>query len=57
MAKVSPYHTITPEKDKPGHRDVYHDHDDCSDGRRILPQDKRSGTAGRPRCDECIGLG
>jgi hypothetical protein len=57
MAKVDPYHTTTPEGDDPGHRDVYHDHDNCSDGKRILPQNKVSGTGGRPKCDECKGLG
>jgi hypothetical protein len=57
MAKVAPYHTVNPEKQNPRHRDVYHDHDDCRDGRRILAADKRAGTAGRPRCDECIRLG
>jgi hypothetical protein len=54
MAKVPPYHTITEEK--PEQRDVYHDHDDCPDGRRIKPENRRSGTAGRPRCDECKRL-
>ncbi len=57
MGKVAPFHTITPEQDEPGHRNVYHDHDDCSLGKRIQPQNKRSGTDGRPRCDECIKLG
>jgi hypothetical protein len=33
--KVNPYHTITPEKDEPGHRDVYHDLNNCPDGQRI----------------------
>jgi len=54
MAKVEPYHTVTPEAGEPGHRDVY---DDCSDGRRILPENRREGAGGRPRCDECIDLG
>lgn len=37
MAKVSPYHTNSPEY-PPQHREVHHDHDDCPDGRRIKPQ-------------------
>lgn len=53
--KVSPYHTSTEEK--PKQRDVYHDHADCPDGRRIRAENRRNGTAGRPRCDECIRLG
>jgi hypothetical protein len=57
MPKVAPYHTITPEQDEPGHRNVYHDHDDCPDGRRIKAENKRSGTAGRPGCDACTELG
>lgn len=55
MSKVSPYHTSLPEK--PPERDVYHDHDNCVDGKRIKPEHKRSGMAGRPRCKECQKLG
>lgn len=55
MAKVNPYHTILPER--PPERDVYHDHDNCPDGRRIKPEHWKSGTAGRPRCKECQKLG
>ena len=50
--KVPAYHTTNPE-----HRNVYHDHDDCKDGKRILAADKVAGTGGRPRCQECIRLG
>jgi hypothetical protein len=57
IVKVAPYHTTTPEAGEPGHRDVYHDHNDCSDGNRILPENKVSGTGGRPKCDECKTLG
>jgi hypothetical protein len=53
VAKVGPYYTITPESGEPRHRDVYHDHDDCSDGQRILPKHNVRGTGGRPKCDEC----
>jgi hypothetical protein len=55
MAKCSPYHTTTEEK--PEQRDVYHDHSDCPDGKRILPENRVSGTGNRPRCKECISLG
>ncbi len=55
MAKVPAYHTTTIEKSP--ERNVYHDHHDCPDGKRILPQHRASGTAGRPRCKECIKLG
>lgn len=56
MAKCAPYHTNSPEY-PPKQRNVYHDHSDCPDGRRIETQHGRAGTAGRPRCDECIALG
>lgn len=55
MAKVNPYHTIRPENLP--ERNVYHDHADCPDGRRIKPEHWRSGTAGRPRCDACKAKG
>jgi hypothetical protein len=56
MAKVPAYHTTTPE-DGVHHRNVYHDHDNCPDGKRIKPQHRVSGTGNRPRCDECKKLG
>jgi len=52
MAKVAAYHTTSPEY-PPRERNVYHDHHDCPDGRRIKPEHRRAGDAGRPRCDEC----
>jgi hypothetical protein len=57
VVKVGPYYTITPESGEPRHRDVYHDHDNCSDGQRILPKHKVRGKGGRPKCDECQSLG
>lgn len=56
MAKVAPYHTITPERPY-GERDVYHDHNNCPTGQQIEPQNRRQGTAGRPRCVDCTRLG
>ena len=53
--KVYPYHTILTED--PVNREVYHDHDDCPDGKRIQAQHKRAGTANRRRCQECIKKG
>jgi hypothetical protein len=44
MAKVAAYHTTSPEY-PPTHRNVYHDHDDCHDGKSIKPKDRVSGTA------------
>jgi hypothetical protein len=56
MAKVAPYHTDTPEY-PPQHREVYHDHDDCHDGKAIKPQHRKAGTGNKPRCKVCINLG
>ena len=56
MAIVYPYHTNSMEY-PPKHRNVYHNHDNCPDGKHIKPQHKEQGTANRPRCDECIRLG
>jgi hypothetical protein len=53
--KVNPFHTTTREEGA-GHRDVYYDNNQCSDGKRIKPEHKVSGTGGRPKCDECEGL-
>jgi len=56
MARVRPYHTNSLEY-PPAHRNVYHDHDDCPDGKRIKLEHRVAGDAGRPRCDECKKLG
>jgi len=51
--KVNPFHTVTPEKEHPGHRDVFHDQNNCPDGLRIKPENKRSGAGNRLKCDWC----
>lgn len=56
MAKVPAYHTNSTEE-PPEHRQVYHDHDDCKDGKRIEERHRESGTGGKQRCKECIRLG
>ena len=43
MAKVPPYSTDF-EEHPAEYKNVYHDHDDCPDGRLILPHHRRSGT-------------
>jgi hypothetical protein len=55
VAKVSPYHTNSPEY-PPENRNVYHDDDECPDGKRIKPEHRVSGDAGRPLCKECAKL-
>jgi hypothetical protein len=56
MAKVAAYHTNSPEC-PPVHREVYHDHDNCPDGKRIKPEHRESGTGQKPRCKACINMG
>ena len=56
MGKVAKYHTDSPEY-PPEHREVYHDHDDCKDGKRIKPEHRKSGDGSKPRCKECTRLG
>ncbi len=42
MAKIAPYHTTSTEY-PPEHRNVYHDHSDCRDGKRcVLPRNTGS---------------
>jgi hypothetical protein len=56
MARVAKYHTDSPEY-PPQHRNVYHDRDDCHDGKAIKPAHRKSGDGGKPRCKVCIKLG
>jgi hypothetical protein len=53
--EINPFHTTTPEHGA-GHRDVYHDNSECSDGKRIEAEHRVPGTGGRPKCDECKSL-
>ncbi len=55
MAKVDPFHTNS-EEYPPAHREVYHDHDDCPDGRAIKPEHREPGSNGRWHCKECQKL-
>jgi hypothetical protein len=53
--KVNPFHTQNLEEGA-GHRNVYHDNNQSSDGKRIKPENRESGTDNRLKCDECKGL-
>lgn len=55
MAKISPFHTNSHEY-QAHHREVYHDIDNCPDGKRIKPEHRVEGTGGRKRCLECEKL-
>lgn len=48
MAKVSPFHAVL--------RSVHHDNSDCTEGNNIEPENRRSGTGGKPKCDHCKRL-
>jgi len=55
MAKVNPFHTNSKEY-APSHHEVYHDEDNCPDGKRIKPEHREDGTGGKRRCLECDKL-
>ena len=46
--KVSPWHSAKGS--------VYHDNTDCNTGNNIEAENRREGTGGLPKCDECKGL-
>jgi hypothetical protein len=48
VSKVAPFHTTTSEIPA-----VYHDDDECADGKRIESQNRAAGKDDRRRCDEC----
>jgi hypothetical protein len=50
------YHTNS-EEYPPKHREVYHDHDDCPDGKQIMEKHRKLGTGGKPLCKACRNLG
>lgn len=54
MTKVQPYHTSVPEYG--GERNVYHDQSACPAGKRIKREHRQAGTAGRPKCKDCIAI-
>jgi hypothetical protein len=51
MPQVSPLYSV-----EPGARQVYHDNSLCAERYQIAPIDKRPGTGGRPRCEQCVKL-
>jgi hypothetical protein len=55
-AQVSPYHTNSMEYPPP-RREVYHDRNDCPDGKRIKREHRENGTGNKKRCDACSRLG
>lgn len=55
LAAVPPFHTNQDEYPS-DHRNVYHDHSECSYARAIKPEHRIEGTDGRPRCSQCERL-
>ena len=51
MAKVAPWHSTRPNDPA-----VYHDNTLCTEGNNIEPENKVSGTGGRPKCEHCARL-
>jgi hypothetical protein len=55
MPTVVAYHANT-TADQSCHKNVYHDHDECQDGKAIKPEHRVSGTGGKPHCKVCANL-
>ena len=51
MARVSPYYSV-----KLTDPDVYHNHDNCSAGRKVVGHNRRQGTHRYRQCNECMFL-
>jgi hypothetical protein len=48
------YHTTTSEGNPPTRTNVFHDKEKCPEGKRISPQNHRSGRGSATHlCDEC----
>lgn len=48
MPKKDPWHSIK--------QSVYHNNTNCNTGNNIERENLRSGTGGKPLCQECAGL-
>ena len=51
MPKTNPWYSI-----KTSDRNVYHNNTKCTEGDNIQPENRRSGTGGRPLCNHCERL-
>jgi hypothetical protein len=49
MAK---YHTDSPEY-PPKNREVHHNNEQCSEGKKIKPEHRKDGDGGKPLCKVC----
>lgn len=48
MSKSLPFHSV-----KRGAPQVFHNNDECDEGKRVEPANWRAGDGGRPLCTEC----
>ncbi len=48
MARVNPWHSVK--------QPVHHNNTECNTGNNIEVENRRSGTGGKPLCQECKGL-
>jgi hypothetical protein len=55
MAFVDPFFSAN-EADKPADQRRWHDHSDCPAANEISKGDRRPGTGGYSRCEECKSL-
>ena len=55
MAHVMAYHTNSSAYPA-ACRKVYHDCDECHEGKRIKAEDRLTGTGDKHRCPECVNL-
>jgi hypothetical protein len=49
MSKSLPFHSV-----KRGAPQVFHNNDECDEGKRVEPANWRAGDGGRSLCRECV---
>jgi hypothetical protein len=55
MAYVDPFYSVN-EAAKPADERRWHDQSDCGPGKEIPKGDRRPGTGGYSRCEDCKSL-
>lgn len=48
MPQTAPWHSVK--------QNVHHDNTNCTEGNNIEPENRRSGTGGKPKCQHCEKL-
>jgi formylmethanofuran dehydrogenase subunit E len=49
---MADYHTNSIEE-PPKNREVYHNNENCSEGKKIQPKHREAGKGGKPLCKVC----